>query len=104
MRLPVLALLALLAGCFGPPLDLTPYTVCGHVADDAGLPVAGAELMANRRSRGYGTTTDDDGAFCLGGLLRGTYDLTVTKAGHADLHQDLKVAQNATLDLVLPRA
>ncbi len=60
------------------------YHVVGKVLDASKQPVAGAVVEIRERAsrRGYKVETGADGKYKLVGLPRGTYDVTVTKAGY----------------------
>jgi hypothetical protein len=59
-------------------------TLAGRVTDQSGALVAGASVRAALGSGGKTTATDAGGAYILGGLLPGTYTVTVTKDGFSD--------------------
>jgi hypothetical protein len=75
---------ALLAGLLVPwltPTALAAGTICGTVRDAlTSLPVARAGVFVRDTGgayTGFYAATDDSGAFCIGGLAAGTYDLDI---------------------------
>jgi hypothetical protein len=83
-------------------------SIRGTVADSAGAPLAGAEVVARNVSTGVQRTASSNqrGFYSLGGLTPATYELTVRRIGHAPVGRSLQlqVGQILTLDFRLTAA
>jgi len=84
----------------------TTGTIRGHVRDQNGAPLSGAEVQArNVNNRVLRTaTTNAEGAYVLLGLVPATYDLTARHMGNSPQARRLVVQIGVTLlaDFVLP--
>jgi len=80
-------------------------SIRGTVADSAGAPLGGAEVVARNVSTGVqrSAATSQRGFYSLGGLTPATYELTVRRIGHAPVGRSvqLQVGQVLTLDFRL---
>lgn len=76
----------------------------GTVRDEAGAPLAGADVTLDGTPLDP-VTSGDDGGFGFGDVAAGTYTVSVELPGYAPLHQPVTVAagQTATADLTLTR-
>jgi PKD repeat protein len=89
------------------PVALGQGTLHGHVTDDAGSPVAGATVTAQRQGGGGGgqVPTNANGYYRFD-TITGTYDVTAAKAGYFNASASgVVVAANQTVvqDLVMDR-
>jgi iron complex outermembrane receptor protein len=76
-------------------------TVAGTVRDDAGRPVAGAQVVLARTGRA--AAADADGRFALGRVPRGSYRLEASHPGHAPVAVKVAVPATGPVKVVLPR-
>lgn len=78
----------------------------GYVRSAESAPVADAQVGARNVATGQqrGTNTGPDGAFYLGGLVPGTYQVTVRRIGFAPQARTVTVQVGQTLDLALSTA
>ncbi|HYY41153.1 MAG TPA: carboxypeptidase regulatory-like domain-containing protein, partial [Pyrinomonadaceae bacterium] len=94
----------------GRAQTLDTGTIRGHVADQTGASVVGAEVTATNELTGLSrdARTDDGGNYTLAGLpLTGRYKVTVTSAGFAPREVsdvELRAGAAATLDATLSPA
>ena len=82
----------------------TTSTIEGIVADQQGLPVAGAEIHVLNSGMGIARTarSESDGTYRVLGLPAGTYTLTVSKTGFVPTTiRNLEVTVNQTVTLNL---
>jgi len=73
---------------------LSAPTVVGIVKDDAGQPIANAQVIVTQLSRV--ATTNDGGEFRFTGLPAGSYHLSVARLGFAATHADVIVPESGT--------
>lgn len=93
-------LLLCLAGA--PGTAQTSSTISGVVRSPDGLPVPGAEVIAEGNGMSRRTTTDAGGRYRLPALMAGAYTLTVRAEGFAtEVLSDLRVALDSDLELDL---
>ena len=70
----------------------------GTISDDAGVPIAGAQVVASRSvSERFTTTTLVDGTWALGPIAAGDYTVTASRSGFVDAERDVTLATNQTL-------
>jgi outer membrane receptor protein involved in Fe transport len=74
-------------------------TITGHVTDEAGQPVAGAEIVISELRRE--TTSDADGSFQFADVPQGDYTLVIRRAGYAPVVRDLLLTQAADVAVTL---
>src|SRR5256884_7709539 len=82
----------------------TTSTIEGIVADQQGLPVAGAEIHVLNSGMGIDRSakSESDGTYRVLGLLAGTYTVTVFKTGFVPMTvRNLEVTVNQTVTLNL---
>jgi outer membrane receptor protein involved in Fe transport len=79
----------------------TTATLRGKVTNDAGSPVANAEINAVNTATGFvkTVTSRSDGAYSLAGLSPGTYNLVVAATGFEPRSQTLTVLVGQSLEL-----
>lgn len=85
-------------------LAQTTSTIEGTIADQQGLPVAGAAIHVVNSGMGIDRTakSESDGTFRVSGLPAGTYTLTVSKTGFAPTTiRELQVTVNQTVTLTV---
>jgi len=86
----------------------TTATIRGTVTNDAGAALANAEISAVSTSSGFvrSVTAGADGAFTLGGLTPGEFNVVVSAPGFDPLSQTLRVlvGQNIDVNFVLSKA
>lgn len=80
--------------------------LAGRVVDSRGLPISGASVYAQRRSRrgwgeGFSAKSDQDGRFAFEGLLDGRYDVVATYPGLAAGRADAVPSGTTTVVLQL---
>ncbi|TDC56645.1 hypothetical protein E1212_01340 [Jiangella ureilytica] len=73
-------------------------SVAGTVTSADGEPVAGA-VVTGTGPDGWTATTDETGAYAAGGLLEGTYAVTVSADGHLPATASVAVTADATATL-----
>ncbi len=103
---------------FGPPPaaspalgvqeDLGTGRVAGRVVDEAGTPIAGAEVTAAslRSATKLSATTDSKGNFAIAGFGTGPWRFSAAKPGYIGTPVDLQVrqlARNPAVSLVLKK-
>src|SRR5205085_11391405 len=103
----VLACLCAAQAGFAQTIDTG--TVRGHVADQNGAAVVGANVSATNDVTGFKreARTDEGGNYTLAGLpLTGKYHITVTQSGFAprELDVELRAGVAATVDVTLTPA
>ena len=81
----------------------TTATLRGKVTNDAGNPVANAEINAVNTATGFvkTVTSGSDGAYTLAGLSPGTYNIVVAASGFEPKSQDITVLVGQSLQLDL---
>jgi hypothetical protein len=81
----------------------TTATLRGKIANDAGAPVANAEINAVNTNSGFVKTvrSGPDGAYTLAGLSPGTYNIVVAASGFEPKSQDITVLVGQSLQLDL---
>lgn len=87
----------LLATAFSLPVcSVFAAAISGTVSDMEGDSVAGAQIIARQPETAFSQTvvTSEDGSFSFDSLPPGTYTITVTKTGFADLIQEKVAAGN----------
>ncbi len=80
--------------------------VHGRIQDAAGLPIAGAQVIAHTASESTDRTADSgaDGSFSMDGLKPGHYQFRATKRGFRDSNvaeQDIAAGENVSVNLSL---
>jgi hypothetical protein len=89
--------------CVAPAMaQNTTSAIAGRVVDDAGRPVAGAQVNIRHVESGTGTTatTDSDGRYTARGLRPGgPYTITVSAAGRTERQEGVILALAETLAL-----
>ncbi|HEV2736787.1 MAG TPA: TonB-dependent receptor [Longimicrobiaceae bacterium] len=75
--------------------------LAGTVRDDAGQPLAAAQVVVGRSGRG--ATTDAEGRFAIRGLPGGTYRLEASLLGYAPAGREVAVPAAGAVELVLAR-
>ena len=97
-----MAIVAMCAAVFG---QATTATIRGRVVNDAGNAIANAEINAVNAATGFVQTVKggSGGAYTLGGLAPGRYNIVVAAAGYEPKTQDVTVlvGQNLEMNLVL---
>ena len=95
--------LAFAAMIVASPLEAQTSTgsVRGYVRAAGGTPVANAQVVARNPATNQqrGVTTSEDGAYTLGGLRPGVYDLSVRRIGFAPQNRTVTVQVGQTLDV-----
>ena len=71
--------------------------IVGTVRDSSGVPVAGADVVAQPGSRR--TRSDSAGSFMLTGLDGGNYVLAARKLGYAPERWDVKLSKNGRIEV-----
>ncbi|MGZ8796445.1 MAG: carboxypeptidase-like regulatory domain-containing protein, partial [Thermoanaerobaculia bacterium] len=81
----------------------TTATLRGKVTNDAGTPVANAEINAVGTSTGFVKTVSSrsDGTYSLAGLSPGTYNIVVAAPGYQPTSQDVTVLVGQSLEMNL---
>src|SRR5258708_4620979 len=81
----------------------TTATLRGKVTNDAGSPVANAEINAVNTATGFvkTVTSRSDGAYSLAGLSAGTYSIVVAAPGFEPKSQNITVLVGQSLELDL---
>jgi hypothetical protein len=80
-------------------------SLTGSIVDDSGTPIAGANVNVRLDARQFpGLTTDSDGAFTLGDLPAGTYDVSAFAPANFVRSTQVVIAdgESAQVTLVLP--
>ncbi|HZW16589.1 MAG TPA: TonB-dependent receptor, partial [Brevundimonas sp.] len=83
--------------------NLTQGAVAGTVENQAGTPVAGAEVTLTSVSQGFSRsfTTDADGSFRAVALPQGGYEVVVNAPGYNSLTDTVSVGSGGTASLIL---
>lgn len=75
--------------------------LAGTVRDDAGHPLAAAQVVVGRSGRS--ATTDAEGRFAVRGLAGGTYRVEASLLGYAPMGREVAVPAAGPVELVLAR-
>ena len=83
--------------------NLTQGAVAGTVENQAGTPVAGAEVTLTSVAQGFSRsfTTDADGSFRAVALPQGRYEVVVNASGYNSLTDTVSVGSGGTASLIL---
>ena len=83
--------------------SLTQGAVAGTVANQAGTPVAGAEVILTSVSQGFSRsfTTDASGGFRAVALPQGAYEIVVNASGYNSLTDTVSVGSGGTASVTL---
>src|ERR1019366_9686660 len=102
-RLPLVALLLL---PWMLPLRAAGGSFTGQLTDPQGKPVAGAKLrlIPTANANPVEATSDPSGRFIFSSLAEGTYQLTATAVGFADVKKAVRVGSGEALTLDVPFA
>lgn len=97
----MIARLSLVLVLLAAAASAQPATLAGRVADAAGVPLAGANVVVDGTVRG--AATDADGRFEIGGLAAGAHDVVATRVGYtpARTRVVLQAGERVEIQLVL---
>jgi hypothetical protein len=94
--LPILMTTVVLASTTGAQQPKSG-TITGTVRDSSGVPVAGADVVAQPGT--HRTRSDSTGAFILTDLDGGTYVVAARKLGYAPERWDVKLSRNGSIEV-----
>ena len=72
-------------------------TISGTVRDEAGYPLAGANVFLNETF--FGAASDMDGEFTISGVTAGSYTLIASLMGYKPFQQDITIHENDNITL-----
>jgi hypothetical protein len=91
-----LAVLIGILGCFQVQAQIGDRSLSGRVTSPSGTPVANARLVlknsANSDTRSL--TANNDGAYLVGNLAPGTYEITASAQGFEDAHATVAISSD----------
>ena len=87
---PLVVLLALIVASGTVMAQQVSGDISGQIVDQTGARIASAKVIVQAAGSSLSATTqaDSEGRFRVGGLLPGTYKVSVSAAGFADVHDE----------------